>query len=145
MKDITLKIVGTKLSKDEEIEKLEFVTEGEFYCDDEKKVVVYKESEVSGMSGFTTSLILTRDKAVMKRTSNVEISETEIQFEKGARFEGSYETPFGSIPMEILTNELENNITENGTGYIYIDYDISLRGLVEGRSRLNIEILERGR
>ncbi len=143
MKNIMLKIIGSKMNKQEEQEQLEFVTEGKFYCDDEKCYIVYDESEVSGMPGFQTSLSLNEKEVTMRRFSPSEISDTEIKFQKGERYEGIYETPFGSLQMEVLTNNLINNIKKDGTGYIDIDYDISLRGLTEGRTKLNIEILER--
>ena len=58
---------------------------------------------------------------------------TEILFEKGKRYTGVYDTPFGTIEMEVLTNNVASNISEEGDGNIDIDYDISLKGLAEGR------------
>ena len=43
--------------------------------------------------------------------------------------------------MEVLTNELENNLSEEGSGQLDIDYSISLKGLLEGRNRLNITLM----
>ena len=39
-----------------------------------------------------------------------------------------YDTPFGAIELEVLTNRLENNLTEEGGGNLDIDYSISLEG-----------------
>jgi len=65
----------------------------------------------------------------------------EINFERGKRYTGFYDTPFGAIEMEVLTNELENNLSEEGSGQLDIDYSISLKGLLEGRNRLNITLM----
>jgi hypothetical protein len=44
--------------------------------------------------------------------------------------------------MELLTNSITNKINKkDAKGSLNIDYHISLRGLSEGRSRLDIEIL----
>jgi hypothetical protein len=44
--------------------------------------------------------------------------------------------------MEVLTNSVVNNIERNNvSGYLDIDYNISLKGLTESRSRLKIEII----
>ena len=42
--------------------------------------------------------------------------------------------------MEVLTNELTNTVNAADGGVVDIDYNISLKGLTEGRSRLNIEV-----
>lgn len=67
--------------------------------------------------------------------------DTEIEFEKGKRFKGYYDTPFGSVEMEVLTNKVVNKIEKTGKGSLNIDYHISLRGLSEGRSILDIQII----
>ena len=43
--------------------------------------------------------------------------------------------------MEVLTNKLENTLSEQGDGHIDIDYSISLKGLMEGRNKLNITLM----
>ena len=66
--------------------------------------------------------------------------DTEICFEKGKRYNGFYDTPYGTVEMEVLTNELTNTVNAADGGVVDIDYNISLKGLTEGRSRLNIEV-----
>ena len=51
------------------------------------------------------------------------------------------DTPFGPIPLEVLTNYVRSSITEEGGGGIDIDYEISLKGLMEGRNTLNITLM----
>ena len=142
MKDIMLKIVGKQITRDKEEEQLEFVTEGKLYEDGDAVYLTYPESEFSGMLGCTTSLKITKDKIEMRRFGEGTSAETEMEFQKGKRFNGMYETPYGPIEMEVLTNEIINNIDkDNAKGSLNIDYHISLKGLSEGRSRLDIEIL----
>ena len=69
--------------------------------------------------------------------------DTEMEFEKGKRFKGYYDTPFGAVEMEVLTNDVVNNIQgDEPKGSLAIDYHVCLRGLSEGRSKLNIEIVK---
>ena len=65
----------------------------------------------------------------------------EILFSKGQRFTGLYDTPFGPIELEVLTNDLAKDISDEGKGSIDVDYDISLKGLAEGRNTLNITLM----
>jgi uncharacterized beta-barrel protein YwiB (DUF1934 family) len=141
MKDITLRIKGKQISADSEEDQIEFVTEGKIYERNQAVYVVYDESEVSGMPGCKTSLKLKGDMIRMKRYGESVILDTVIEFQKGRRYEGFYDTPFGAVEMEVLTNDLVNNLSPEGKGTIDIDYHISLKGLSEGRSKLNIQII----
>lgn len=142
MKDIMLKIVGKQVTIDSEEAQLEFVTEGKYFVKGDSVYLMYDESEFSGMEGCTTSLKITGDNIKMKRYGDSIGLDTEIVFEKGKRFKGFYDTPYGSVEMEVLTNDVVNRIEKNeGRGTLNIDYHISLRGLSEGRSILDIEII----
>ncbi|MBN7774115.1 DUF1934 domain-containing protein [Clostridium aminobutyricum] len=136
-----LKIRGKQISADSEEDQIEFVTEGKIYERNQAVYVVYDESEVSGMPGCKTSLKLKGDTIRMRRFGESVILDTAIEFQKGRRYEGFYDTPFGAIEMEVLTNDLVHNLTPEGKGSIDIDYHISLKGLSEGRSKLNIQII----
>ena len=136
-----LKIIGKQLSADMEEVQLEFVTEGRIYEEDETLRLEYDESEFSGMPGCRTRLEFASDMIRMSRLGSGVGSDTEIEFRKGKRYNGYYDTPFGAVEMEVLTNEIENNLTAEGKGSVNIDYNISLKGLTEGRNRLNIEVM----
>jgi uncharacterized beta-barrel protein YwiB (DUF1934 family) len=141
-----LKIIGNQFpsfadAKDEAAESMEFITEGRFFKKGASLYLVYDESEVSGMEGCTTSLKITDDKVKMKRYGDDVGMETAIEFEKGKRYNGYYDTPFGSVEMEILTNDVKNKLFDTGEGYVDIDYHVSLKGLSEIRNKLNIEII----
>lgn len=143
MKDIMLKIVGRQVTNDgtgdAEEQVMEFVTEGQLYQRNGSTYLMYKETELSGIEGCTTSLKISGDTVRMKRFGQVLPLDTVMEFKKGKRYEGYYETPYGAVEMEILTNNVENRLEE---GILDIDYAISLKGLTEARSRLNITILE---
>jgi len=140
MRDIILKIVGRQIFSEKEEDKIELVTEGKLYKSGDSVFIEYEESEFSGMPGCKTNLQLTGDKVKMKRIGDP-MDNTVIEFEKGKRYTGKYETPYGTFEIEVLTNAIENNLTENGAGTLDIDYNISLRGLAESRNRLKIEVM----
>lgn len=140
MKDIMLKIVGKQIYVGEEEEKIELVTEGKFYKKGKSLHFEYEESEFSGMLGCKTHLKLTGDNVIMKRSGDPD-DETQIEFEKGKKSTGLYETPFGVFEMEVLTNLVENNMGDEGSGSLDIDYHISLRGLSESHNKLKIEVM----
>ncbi len=120
---------------------MEFITEGRFVRKGDALYLIYEESELSGISGFTTSLKVTDGKVRMKRYGEEGGIQTAIEFEKGHRFTGWYETPFGAIEMEVLTNDIDNKLNPEGTGTLGIDCSVSLKGLAESRNLLKIEIM----
>jgi len=146
MRDIMLKITGKtvtqKDNKENHEDTMEFTTEGKFFRRGTTTYLSYLESELSGMEGCMTSLIISKGKVKMKRSGKDLGVATVIEFEKGKRFEGLYDTPFGSVGMEVLTNSISSfDPGEDGKGKLSIDYDVSLRGLSESRNKLDIEIM----
>lgn len=141
MKDIMIKIKGHQASDESGEDSLEFITEAKLYKRGETIYLIYEESEFSGIPGCKTRLRLRGDQVQMKRLGKGALPGSEINFEKGKRYKGIYNTPFGAIEMEVLTNKLENTLSEHGDGQIDIDYSISLKGLMEGRNKINITLM----
>lgn len=140
MKDITLKIKGKQFFEDREEEQMEFVTEGKLYFRNGATYVVYDESGISGMPTGKTTLRV-KDGTVKMRRIGGEVN-AELYFEKGKRFNSTYETPYGVMGVEVLTNTVEAAINQDeGSGKISINYDVSLEGLAEGKNQLTIDIL----
>lgn len=140
MKDVRLKITGKHIYENVEEDQLELVTEGKLYQRGDNIYLTYDESEFSGLQGCRTRLTLSDNVVRMTRHGSAVGIDTEIHFEKGKRYNGFYDTPYGTVEMEVLTNELINTVNAAEGGYVDIDYNISLKGLTEGRSRLNIEV-----
>ena len=140
-KDIMLKITGRQFEGDTPQEKMEFVTEGKMYEREGATYLVYDESEFSGFPGCKTSLKLKGNHVRMKRIGADLETGTVMEFESGKRFTSKYDTPFGIMDMEILTDRVDNNLKDDGTGNIDIDYHVSLEGALEGRNELRIEVL----
>lgn len=143
MKNIRLKIKGSYVTEgNTEEEQLELVTDGKMYQRGDVIYLTYDEGEMSGMEGCKTRLTLDGQTVRMTRRGTAVGIDTEIHFEKGERYNGYYDTPYGPVAMEVLTNDLKSSVTPEGTGEVEIDYEVSLKGLAENRSRLKIEILQ---
>ena len=145
MKDIMLKIVGSQIHGLEETsvdgDGMEFITEGRFGKRGDSLYLIYEESELSGTEGYTTSLKVTGGKVRMKRYGDEGGIQTAIEFEKGGKFTGWYETPFGAIELEVLTNDVDNQLDPEGYGTLNIDCSVSLKGLTESRNLMRFEIM----
>lgn len=140
MKDITLRITGKQFAGGNLEDNMEFITEGKLYEKGEATYLMYDESEFSGFPGCKTTLKLKGDWVRMKRIGKEAGYGTEFIFEKGKRFMSKYQTPYGLFEMEVLTNNVENNLSQEGIGDVSIDYHVSLSGMAEGRNQLKIEV-----
>ena len=143
MKDIILRIIGNQLHglEGKSEDGMEFITEGRFIRKGDALYLIYEESELSGTLGYTTSLKVTGDKVRMKRYGDDNGLQTAIEFEKGRKFTGWYETPFGTVAIEVLTNDIDNRLEPDGAGTLGIDCSVSLKGVTESRNLLRFEIM----
>ena len=141
MKEVMIRIKGKQVTRETGEDEMEVVTEGKLYRRNGTTYLLYEESELSGVPGCQTRLRLRDGEIQMKRIGEGAGVGSEILFEQGKRYTGFYETPFGPIPLEVLTNYVNSSLTEDGNGDIDIDYDISLKGLLEGRNTLNISVM----
>lgn len=141
MKEVTLKITGKQCFDDKEEDQMEFVTDGKLYEKKGSFYIIYDETEVSGFEGCKTSVRLQGDTVKMKRMGAIGFN-TELYFEKGVRFSSAYETPVGTMDIEILTKKVENNFDkELQRGSIGVEYEVSLQGLAEGKNKLTISVM----
>ena len=130
MKEVMVKITTNQVNEQGEEDIMEFVTEAKLYKRGEAVYLIYEETELSGIPGCRTRLKCKPDEVQMKRYGEG----------AGIGYSGLYDTPFGAIELEVLTNRLENNLTEGG-GNLDIDYSISLKGLMEGHNQLSITLM----
>ena len=141
MKEVMIRIKGKQMTRESGEDEMEFMTEGKLYERNGAMYLVYEETELSGVPGCKTRLRMKDGEIQMKRFGEGAGIGNEILFEQGKRYTGFYDTPFGPIPLEVLTNRVKSSITEEGSGDIDIDYNISLKGLLEGRNILNISLM----
>ena len=151
MKDIMLKITGKTISAlpknpddpNNQNNTIELVTAGKYSHRGDITRISYDESDLSGMEGCQTQITINGNKLKMQRSgANLNFdSMTEMEFEAGKRYEGEYVTPYGNIGMEILTNQI-NLEGEESPQKISIDYSLTLKGIVESRNKLEIEVLQ---
>ena len=114
-------IISVKSNDIEEKDnKIELVTIGTFSKKEEKYYAVYDETEISGMKGTKTTLKISPDKFSLIRMGT---TNTKMEFEAGKQLMSLYNTPYGVIEIEIKTNVLDINVTEDG-GYVLINYDM---------------------
>ena len=121
------------LDKDEVIE---VVTPGKFHLGESEFKAVYEESEISGMDGTTTTLVIKYDVLVLEREGS---TSTRMEFKKGEDVISLYNTPYGMMNINISTKELDIDMDEDG-GVIYTKYVLGLEGQPGITTELKVKI-----
>ena len=121
------------LDKDEVIE---VVTPGKFHLGESEFKAVYEESEISGMDGTTTTLVIKEDVLVLEREGS---TSTRMEFKKGEDVISLYNTPYGMMNINISTKELDIDMDEDG-GVIYTKYVLGLEGQPGITTELKVKI-----
>ena len=137
MKDVVITIRSlTGLGEEED--SLDFVTDGLYSYDGEVACLTYLESEVTGMEGTRTSLMVLPDKVVVDRDGLVT---SRMIFTPGQRSAFQYDTPVGTATMQMDTHRITQRFDERG-GEMEIDYVLGLEHAVISRNRFRLNVRE---
>ena len=117
-------------------EVIEVVTPGKFHLGESEFKVVYEESEISGMDGTTTTLVIKDDALILEREGS---TTTRMEFKKGEEVVSLYNTPYGMMNINISTKELDIDMDDDG-GVIYTKYILGLEGQPGITTELKVKI-----
>ena len=127
--------------EDEEPEgPIEMYSEGELYITDDRVIIAYDESELTGMEGSHTQVRFERAQdglVTMMRNGSVN---TILVFEEGKRHICIYQTQFMPFEICVFTKSVKNTLLDDGT--IELDYIVEIRGAQAERTQFKIEIFE---
>ena len=116
--------------------KTELLTEGELEQVADGWHLSYEESELTGMEGTTTIFEIGEEEVVLRRIGTVQ---SEMHFQTGEISTSAYETPYGTLTVEVGTSFLRSNIDENG-GELEIRYTIAVEHQVTGENKFLIQV-----
>jgi uncharacterized beta-barrel protein YwiB (DUF1934 family) len=137
-KDVIISVKGTQGTKSGDPILLELVTEGKYYQEKDEFVVVYEETEITGMSGTTTSVSISPGKVILTRTGSVN---SQLIFEEGQRHVSYYDTAHGAFTIGVLTNFMDVSINDFG-GELMVDYQLEVDNESTGVNDFYMKIRE---
>ncbi len=135
---INVKGIQTDLEKDENT--LELITEGKYYQKGNNYYITYKESEVTGMLGTTTTLKVGDGVVTLMRFGKVN---SQFVFQKGQKHISSYETEYGIFTIGVYANNVDIKIDDKG-GEIRVGYQVEIDNHSAGRNDFYMQIREAG-
>ncbi len=138
MKDVVISILSRNQAGEDE-DTLDFVTDGLYSFDGEIACLTYLESEVTGLEGTRTSVMVMGDRVVVDRDGTIT---SRMVFQEGTKNAFLYDTPVGSATMHVNTRRILFRFNENG-GELEIDYVLDLEHTFITRNLFRIEVRER--
>lgn len=140
MKDVIISIHSLNGLGEEEVNHIDFMTDGMYTYEGGVACLTYLETEVTGLEGTRTSVMVLPDKVVVDRDGMVM---SRMVFQPGVRNAFQYDTPMGSATMHMDTRAVRQRFDERG-GRMEIDYVLDLEHTVISRNRFEVQVRETG-
>ncbi|MFZ5351258.1 MAG: DUF1934 domain-containing protein [Bacillota bacterium] len=121
-KQIKLYIVSSQTDIDGNTDKMEFYAEGKLFIKEHSLYICYKETEITGMEGTTTSVRADKDSVTLIRFGSIN---SRLVFQEGISTSNRYETQYGNFEINILTNKIDIDIMEGRESSIKLKYIMS--------------------
>lgn len=139
-KDVIISVKGSQVSPDNEASTLELVTEGRYYRKGDTYYVSYKESEVTGMEGTTTTLKVSNGIVTLMRFGTIN---SQFIFQEGQKHVSYYDTTYGAFTIGVLANHVAIAVNDSG-GEISVDYQLEIDNNKTGMNDFHMLIREVG-
>lgn len=139
-KNVIINVKGIQTDLEQDENTLELITEGKYYQKGNNYYITYKESEVTGMVGTTTTLKVGDGVVTLMRFGKVN---SQFVFQKGQKHISSYETEYGIFTIGVYANNVDINIDDKG-GEIRVGYQVEIDNHSAGRNDFYMQIREAG-
>lgn len=140
MKDVVISINSIQNYGQGEEDSLEFTTDGYYMYDGDVGCLSYMESELTGMEGTRTSMMVFPERVVVDRDGNIT---SRMVFCEGEKNSFLYNTPYGTATMGISTKQIQQTLDENG-GKVEIDYVVDMEHAMVTRNKFQITVRQMG-
>lgn len=104
MKDVVISLHSTQNTGTDEEDTIDFSTDGMYTYDGENACITYLESEVTGLTGTRTSVIVTPDKVAVERDGFIT---SRMFFMEGEKTSFLYDTPAGSATLSVRARSIK--------------------------------------
>lgn len=133
---VMLSICGRQNYIDQEPEVVELVTEGTLESKGNGWEICYKESDLTGMDGVSTSFLVESEKITLTRTGALT---SQMVFRVGAPHESLYNMGFGALLITVNATKIQFSLSESG-GSVDLSYGISIEQSAAGNIDYHLEI-----
>lgn len=135
-RDVVLSIRGRQNYGGQEPEVIELVTEGTMEFRDGGWDICYEESELTGLSGVTTTFRVEPGKVTLDRKGNLN---SQMVFQENVVHDSLYQMPFGALMLSVKASRVFYDIVSDG-GVIDLVYRIEIENTEAGEIDYHLDI-----
>lgn len=136
MKEVLIKIKGTQ-GLDGDTDSVELTTVGKMGVKEGQFLLTYDESEMLGVKGIKTSLMVKNDNTVILKRSGGYTSRLVV--EEGVRNSCFYSTPHGDMVIGIFGESVSHTLSDKG-GTVSMSYTIDSNLKLISRNTVEISV-----
>ena len=140
MKDVVISIKSIQNYGFDGEETMEFTSDGYYMVEGDTVCINYTESEVTGLEGTRTSIIMMSDKVSVERDGLIT---SRMVFCEGEKTQFQYNTPYGAATLGIDTRRITRNFNENG-GELELLYVLDMEHAIVTRNKFHITVKQMG-
>ena len=133
---VVLSICGKQRYLGQDPEVIELVTGGELEYVDGGWNLCYEESDLTGLSGVTTTFRVEPGKVILKRTGKLK---SEMVFQEGKSHDSLYQMEFGALMLTVRAQRVMFDLSEEG-GMVDLVYNIEIEQTAAGEIDYHLEI-----
>ena len=135
--NVIISIKGKQIYAESSPDEMELVTAGTLKREGRGKYSIsYQESELTGLEGTTTRLLIDGGRVTLVREGNIN---SQMVFEEGRRHLSMYETPYGALSIGVNTRRMRSTVDEGG-GDLEIDYALEIDNLLAGQNQFRMNV-----
>lgn len=138
IKDVVISMRSIQGCDQDDQQILDFTTDGHYFQDGEASCFSYMETEVTGLEGTRTSVVVMPDHVVVDRDGSIT---SRMIFREGEKNSFPYDTPFGTAMLGVKTRRIRQDFNENG-GELEVDYVVDMEHALVARNKIQLNIRE---
>ncbi len=133
---VALSICGTQVYPGQEPEVIELTTEGTLEYKDSGWNICYEESDLTGLSGVTTTFRLEPGQVTLERTGKLR---SQMIFREGVPHESLYQMEFGALLLTVCAKQISASISDKG-GVVDLLYTVAIENADAGVVEYHLDI-----
>lgn len=133
---VMLSLCGRQRYMDQEPDVIELVTEGTMEYRNGGWEICYEETDLTGLSGVTTTFRVEPQKVILTRTGKLS---SEMVFQEGVSHSSLYQMEFGAMLITVCATRIFAQLQE-GAGMVDLVYDIEIEQSAVGTVDYHLDI-----
>lgn len=134
-KPVKLTVTGVAYNRNEEDEAMRLTTFGTLSGTPKQWKLRYSERQADTNEKHDITMTMGEGVVMVQRKGAFG---SDLVFQQGHRYEGSYRTPYGNMSMGIFPTQVDYRISDEGDGEVSLRYQLDIQGRYTSVHKLDI-------